>query len=45
LVIRIQTPLAWFVGLLVVIVFVWALLLLVHWLGGKARTVIRKASP
>lgn len=45
LVIRIQTPLAWVVGLLVVIVFVWALLLLARWLSGKARTLIRRASP
>jgi hypothetical protein len=44
LVIRIQTPLAWIVGLLVVIVSVWALLLLARWLSRKARTLTSKAS-
>jgi len=43
-VIRIQTPLAWVVGLLIVIVFVWALLLLARWLSRKARTLTSKAS-
>ena len=44
LVIRVQTPLARVVGLLVVIVFVWALLLLARWLSRRAHTVTSKAS-
>jgi hypothetical protein len=45
LVIRIQTPLAWVVGLLVVIVSVWALLLLVSCLSRKVRTLTGRVSP
>jgi hypothetical protein len=44
LVIRIQTPLSWVVGLLVAIVFVWALLLLARWFSRKARTLTSKTS-
>ena len=45
LVIRIQTPLVWAVGLLSVVVFVWALLLLARWFVGKARILTGSPNP